>query len=148
MKVNKVLLSGVLVGILFILATGICWAERMAVKVPKANVRHGPGTQYDILWEVEKYYPVKVLETAGEWCRFRDFENDKGWIYKPLLDQTPTVITFKKKCNVRSGPGTQYKIAFTAVKGIPFKVLKRKDNWIQVIHADGDQGWIYKSLVW
>ena len=43
MKVKKVLLSGAFVGILFILATGICWAERMSVKVPKANVLGEPG---------------------------------------------------------------------------------------------------------
>jgi len=88
------------------------------------------------------------VEVAGKWCRFRDFEKDEGWIFKALLDKTPTVITFKKKCNVRSGPGTQFKIAFTVAKGIPFKVLKRKDEWIQIQHADGDQGWIFKALVW
>jgi len=27
-------------------------------------------------------------------------------------------------------------------------VLTRKGNWIQVRHADGDKGWIHKSLVW
>jgi len=32
--------------------------------------------------------------------------------------------------------------------GVPFKVLTRKGNWIQVRHADGDKGWIHKSLVW
>lgn len=134
--------------ILFIFASGVCRAERMAVKVPTANIRVGPGTQYDIIWKVERYYPIEVVKTAGEWCRFRDFENDEGWIFKSLLDKTPTVITFKKKCNVRSGPGTQFKIAFTVAKGIPFKVLKHKDDWIQIRHADGDQGWIFKSLVW
>jgi len=33
-------------------------------------------------------------------------------------------------------------------KGIPFKVLGHKDNWLHVEHADGDQGWIHASLVW
>ncbi|MGD8882880.1 MAG: SH3 domain-containing protein, partial [Desulfobacterales bacterium] len=36
----------------------------------------------------------------------------------------------------------------TVEKGIPFKVLKRENNWIHIEHADGDKGWIHKSLVW
>ena len=58
------------------------------------------------------------------------------------------MITVRDRCNIRSGPGNDFKIVFVAEKGIPFKVVKRKGNWIQVQHADGDKGWIYKSLVW
>ncbi|MGB5421183.1 MAG: SH3 domain-containing protein, partial [Desulfobacterales bacterium] len=28
------------------------------------------------------------------------------------------------------------------------KVLEQKGNWIHILHADGDQGWIHDSLVW
>ncbi len=134
--------------ILSVLATGIAFAERMAVSVTTANVRRGPGEEYTIIWKVEKYHPFDVIKVAGKWCRFRDFEGDEGWVFKELLNKTETVITFKKKCNVRSGPGKKFKIAFTVAKGIPFKVLKRKGDWIQIKHADGDQGWIHKLLVW
>ncbi|MGD8470221.1 MAG: SH3 domain-containing protein, partial [Desulfobacteraceae bacterium] len=59
-----------------------------------------------------------------------------------------TVITNNDACNIRSGPGTSHKILFTVEKGIPFKVLKRQGSWIHIEHADGDKGWIHKSLVW
>ncbi len=124
-------------------------AERLAVKVPKANVRSGPGTKYEILWQVERYYPVVVVKKAGQWVLFRDFEKDEGWIKKSLLSKIPTVITIKKECNIRSGPGTNFQILFkTQDRGVPFKVLKRKGKWLYVEHADGDKGWIFKSLVW
>ena len=148
MKIKILVLNIVVFSVLSVLTTGVSLAERMAVAVSKANIRIGPGEKYDIIWEVEKYYPIDVSKVAGKWCRFRDFEGDEGWIFKKLLNKTETVITLKKKCNVRSGPGTKFKIAFTVVKGIPFKVLKRKGDWIQIKHADGDQGWIFKSLVW
>ena len=32
--------------------------------------------------------------------------------------------------------------------GIPFKVISRKGQWVHIEHADGDRGWIHKSLVW
>ncbi len=148
MKIRIFVLNIAVFLILSVMTTGVCLAERMAVSVPTANIRLGPGEKYDIIWKVEKYYPIDVIKVAGKWCRFRDFEGDEGWIFKKLLNKTNTVITYKKKCNVRSGPGTQFKIAFTVAKGIPFKVLKRKDEWLQIKHADGDQGWIFKSLVW
>ena len=116
--------------------------------VPKANIRPGPGTQQDWIWQVGKYYPIIVQEKKGNWYFFRDFEGDEGWIHKSLLNQDPTVITTKNKCNLRSGPGTKFEIKLTVGLGIPFKVLEKKGNWIHVEHADGDKGWIHKSLVW
>jgi SH3-like domain-containing protein len=128
--------------------TGVCAAERLAVAVAKANVRSAPDTKSDVLWEVEKYHPVSVLSTKGDWCRFRDFEGDIAWIYRKLLKKIPTVITARDNCNIRSGPGTKNRILLIAEKGIPFKVLKRKGKWLHIQHADGDKGWIHRSLTW
>jgi len=148
MKIKIVVLNIAAFSVLSVLMAGVALAERMAVSVPTANVRLGPGEKYDVIWKIEKYHPLEIVKKAGKWYRFRDFEGDEGWIFKKLLDKIDTVITFKKKCNVRSGPGTKFKIAFTVAKGIPFKVLQRKGDWIQINHADGDRGWIFKSLVW
>ncbi len=140
-----------LVYTLFFLITsyGMAAAQRYAVSSNKANIRSGPGTKNDVLWEVEKYHPLEVLKKKDPWYYFRDFEGDKGWIHKKLLVKNiSTVITKKDKCNVRSGPGTTHEILFSTEKGIPFKVLKRKGKWLRVLHSDGDKGWIYESLVW
>lgn len=123
-------------------------AERMAVAADTANIRSGPGTDYDQLWQVEKYYPVLILQKKGEWYEFKDFEDDRGWIHRDLLDNTTTVIIKVNNCNLRSGPGTQFDIVLSVDKGIPFKVLQKKDRWYQVEHADGDRGWVFSALVW
>jgi SH3-like domain-containing protein len=133
---------------LMLTATAAGAAERMAVAASTANVRSGPGTKNDQLWQVEKYYPVMVVEKKGGWCRIKDFEGDEGWIEASLLDKTNTVIVRVPKCNVRSGPGTEHETAFSVTKGIPFKVLQTKGQWLQVEHADGDSGWVMKNLVW
>ena len=123
-------------------------AERMAAKGDIANVRSGPGAKHEVLWQIEKYHPVLVVEKTGDWYRFRDFEGDEGWIHASLLDKTPTVIVRVRRCNVRSGPSTDAEIAFTVDRGIPFKVLQKKGRWFEVEHADGDKGWIFETLVW
>jgi SH3-like domain-containing protein len=123
-------------------------AEPFAVSVPEANIRSGPGQSKDLLWKVEKYHPLDIVEKKGDWYRFRDFEGDEGWIHKSLVDKIPAVIVKQNNCNVRSGPDTKNETLFKVEKGIPFKVLKREGKWLQVQHADGDTGWIHSSLVW
>jgi SH3-like domain-containing protein len=123
-------------------------SERYAVSAPKANIRSGPGTQHEWLWQVQQHYPISVTVKKGNWYFFRDFEGDEGWIHTSLIDKIPTVITTKEKNNIRKGPGSQFEVAFSVGPGISFKVIKTEGSWIHVQHADGDEGWIHKSLVW
>ena len=133
---------------LIVLTAGAAEAQRMTVTASVANIRNGPGTGYQIIWKVEKYHPIHVIETAGAWYRFRDFEKDEGWVHKSLTGKIPAVITKRNDCNIRSGPGTSHEVVFKVEKGIPFKVIGRQGKWIHLEHADGDSGWIHSSLVW
>ena len=57
------------------------------VKVDEANVRSGPGTNYEKspLSPVEQYYSFKVIKTQGNWVKVEDEVFNEGWVYKPLL---------------------------------------------------------------
>ncbi len=123
-------------------------AEKLTVKVSIANMRSGPGTGYDVLWQVEKYHPFIVVEKKGSWVKIKDFEGDLAWIHDSLLTSVEGVITHKTNCNVRSEPSTDSRILFTVEKGVPFRVIKRQGDWIHIEHADGEKGWIYHTLVW
>ncbi|TWI74127.1 SH3-like domain-containing protein [Desulfobotulus alkaliphilus] len=123
-------------------------AERLTVERPTLNVRSGPGTQYSVLWQAEANYPIEVLERKDGWVRFRDFEGYEGWVSGRLVGRTPSVVVKNPRANVRSGPGTNHSIVFTVEKGVPFRVLGRQGDWIQIRHADGDEGWIHGNLVW
>ena len=138
----------VLACLLLLAAAGVVHAQRLSVKANIANIRSGPNTSDAVIWQVEKYHPLKVVQKQGSWYLFEDFEGDRGWIHSSLLADTRAVIVKNDKCNVRSGPGTKNDIRFTVDKGVPFKVLAEKGKWLQVIHADGDKGWIHQSLVW
>jgi SH3-like domain-containing protein len=138
----------ILLTIWICLICGNALAERLAIKSATANVRSGPGKNYEILWQVEKNHPIHILKKQEQWYQFRDFEGDIGWVSTSLVGKISTVITNRKKCNIRSGPSTKYKVVFDVGKGIPFKVLGRKKKWLHIRHADGDKGWIHQSLVW
>ena len=127
-------------------------ARRMAVDAAVSNVRSGPGTNYEVLWQVEKYTPMQILDTdkTGTWYYIKDFEGSIGWISKGLMADIDTVITKprEERVNIRSGPGTNHDVIFKAIKGVPFRVLERNGNWLHLKHADGDEGWIHQMLVW
>jgi uncharacterized protein YgiM (DUF1202 family) len=65
-----------------------------------------------------------------------------------MVGNVKAVITKNDLCNVRSKPGAKETILFTVEKGIPFKVLETRGQWLNVEHADGDTGWIHDSLIW
>jgi SH3-like domain-containing protein len=123
-------------------------AERVSVAADIANVRAQPDANAAVIWQVERYHPLNVVNKQDDWVLFEDFEGDRGWIHNSLLTDLDAVIVKKDSCNVRSGPGTDTDIRFTVDKGVPFKVLKKEGKWINVVHADGDDGWIHQSLVW
>ena len=133
---------------LLLTAASAVQAQRMSVKTSIANVRSGPDTGNPVIWQVEMYHPLKVVQKQGSWYLFEDFEGDRGWIHQSLLANTEAVIVKKDKCNVRSGPGTGNDIRFTVDKGVPFKVIEKQGQWLHVVHADGDKGWIHRSLTW
>lgn len=127
---------------------GVVSAKRLSVSADRANIRSGPGTKHEILWSAGKYYPVDTIKRHGNWYQIRDFEGDQGWIYRSLLKKVPAVIVKANIANVRGGPGTNFRVLFRAERGVSFKLLHAKGKWFKVRHADGEVGWIHKSLVW
>ncbi len=147
---KKIFVISVLCTILFagIFSSQVYAQERVAVKSVIANLRSGPGTKYEVLWQVEQYHPFLVVQKKGNWYKIKDFESDMAWIHKSLLGNFKSLITTRSKSNVRKEPSTKSKIVFTVERGVPFRELKRKGQWIQIRHADGETGWIFHSLVW
>ncbi len=124
-------------------------APVVSVKKDNVNVRSGPGTNFPVSMELFKGYPLKVLETKGDWLKISDFENDSGWIYAPLVTPGSTVITNgKKSVNMRSEPNTSASIVATVDRGVVLTKLSTQGKWVKVRHSQGTTGWIYSPLVW
>lgn len=64
---------------------------------------------------------------------------------KPVPD---FISISKHEANVRAGPGTQYPILWVyKQKGYPLEVLAKYQSWYKTRDAEGEEGWVYKSLV-
>lgn len=127
-------------------------SHALCVRVAKANLRTGPGTSYDVVWEIFKYMPlVKVgVSVSGKWYAVKDVDGDVTWIHRNLLTSRYHCAVVKSETvNVRTGPGTRYRKSSIspAKKYYSFKVEKRKGNWIKIRDEWGGRGWIYRKFL-
>ncbi|HIJ78044.1 MAG: SH3 domain-containing protein [Desulfobulbaceae bacterium] len=123
-------------------------AEYVSVKKDGVNIRSGPDTNQEILWEVFKNFPLQVISRQGKWAQVVDFEGDKGWVYSPLLAKKKTLIVKVNSVNMRVGAGKDYEIMASVKYGVVFTPLEKEGEWVKVQHEDGTSGWIYDKLLW
>lgn len=133
---------------LTLLLPSVCRAKMVSVSGNEVNLRSGPSTNYRVKWVLGKGFPLQVVRSKGKWLKVRDFENDTGWIYSPLTSTVPHLVVKRKIVNIRSGPGTNYRIVGKAKYGVVFRTLKRVKGWVKIRHEDGMTGWIARRLLW
>ena len=63
------------------------------------------------------------------------------------LVSAETITVTAPKANIRSGPGTGYKIIDSAKKGENLESIERREGWIKVRLKGGREGWITERLV-
>jgi uncharacterized protein YraI len=58
-----------------------------------------------------------------------------------------TITVTAMKANIRSGPGTGYKIIDETKRGENLESIKRREGWIKVRLKEGREGWVAEKLV-
>lgn len=130
-------------------AAGICNAEIVTVAVEMAEIQSRPSeTATYTLIQAPRYYPLSVQDEQGDYYQVRDYQGSLGWVHKSLVSDAKGVVVEVDRANVRSGPGTNNSIAFHAYRGVAFKVLAERNDWLEIVHEGGAQGWIFKPLTW
>lgn len=143
----------IVLSILGVLIFDSSYAEMKTINGENVQLRSGPGTKYSAKWQYGDGLPVKVLSKKGGWIKIKDFENDTGWVFEKYLNSSPHMVVKvnkgkKKQINIRSGPGTGFKIVGKAYYGVVFETLEQNKGWAKVKHESGLTGWIKRSLLW
>ncbi len=112
------------------------------------NLRSGASTQHTILFELGKGYPLEVILRKGSWLQVRDFENDKGWIYRPMVGRKAHLVVKATIANVRSAPSTNSRILGKVEYGELLRTLEHRSKWVRVQREGGAQGWVARGLLW
>ena len=134
------------------LSAPLC-SHALCVKASTANLRSGPGTGYEKIWQVYRFMPLKKVgvSISGDWYAVRDVDGDINWIHKTLVTGEYHCATVKSKTvNVRTGPGTNYPRKFSepASQYSSFRILQTKGAWIKGKDEGNNTGWIHNNYLW
>ena len=112
------------------------------------NVRSGPGTSYKIVDALVYNTKVKVYETSNGWSRI----GTNRWVSSEYLSSSSgsslggntstttsytATVTPSIGLNIRSGPGTNYKIVGGYTKGTKITITKESSGW-----GKTSKGWV------
>jgi uncharacterized protein YgiM (DUF1202 family) len=122
--------------------------EMVSVNRAEINMRGGAGTQHEALWALNRGYPLEVTGRKGGWLKVRDFENDSGWVYRPLVGKKPHHVVKARVANIRSGPTTSSRIIGKVQEGDVLRTVERRDRWVKVQQEGGLKGWVARRLLW
>ncbi len=135
--------------ILLLLFGSLCHAEIVTVTSHTATLWTKPGGQYAFeLLRAPRYYPFSVIERGPDHLHVRDYQGQTGWVLNNQVGPQKGVVVEVANVNIRNGPGPTYPVLFKAFQGVTFKVLSEQDGWLEVMHENGDKGWVLKSLTW
>ncbi len=122
--------------------------ELVSVRSATVNLRSAPGMQANVLWQINRGYPLQVLGREGTWLKVQDFEGDEGWVAQSVTATTPHHVVKVKAANLRAGPGAEHPVVEKAVYGQVLRTALRQAEWVQVLRTNGQTAWVSSDLVW
>lgn len=136
------------------------------VTVSAANVRTGPGGQYEVLAILYQGQSVRVQgrNNASSWIQVTLGNGQVGWMRSsavqtnvpvsslPVVEFQPptnTAIVNTGALNVRYGPGTGFGVFTVLVRGQVVSMLGRAaySTWVQVRLPSGTLGWVNSNYL-
>ena len=118
------------------------------------NVRSGPGSNFEVLYMVNKDDRVTITDTSNGWHKVKNNEDKEGWIsskYISISESSETVSrssSYEQKevntngLNMRSGASTSYRVITTLNKATKVEVISESNGWSKIKY-DGRLGYVY-----
>lgn len=107
-----------------------------AVKIMKVtenlNLRAGEGTQYASIMVMPKGSEVQFISKNSDWAKV-SYKGRVGYCSTKFLAEDKTngkVVA--SALNVRSGPGTNYRVQGQLSKGFVVEILEEKNGWYRI----------------
>ena len=124
------------------------------------NARSGTGYNDKILFSLKKGDKVLILDINNGWSKIRTNEDKEGWVSSSYIDLSESEESFglnrsssyiqkqvnTNGLNMRSGPGTSYRILTTISKGTKLDVISESNGWSK-INYDGRIGYVYSTYL-
>lgn len=129
----------------------------------RANLRDGPGLEFERRAALAAGEPVTALATSAEWRHIERVGGERGWVHSRLLEISPqsaaetveraialdpeTAMETVDRVNLRRGPGVDFGRIVVLDLGAGVRAVASLGDWIKIELADGRSGWVYESLL-
>lgn len=120
-------------------------AKTICTTRTRVNVRKGPGIQYSVITTLKKGQKVTKVGTLGSWSVVK-IQSKKYYIKSSYLKKLYKYIYVAGDgVNLRSGPGTNYRVKAVLPRNTRLKCTARIGNWMKVTY-NGSTAYISKPL--
>lgn len=109
------------------------------------RLRATPGLRADILRELERHTPMRVLGGSGDWYRVRLPDGGTGWVAARLtepLDRPLETRVATAGSALLHVPDPDGPVLTRLAEGEELPVLGRYGSWVYVTGSDGARGWM------
>jgi SH3-like domain-containing protein len=133
------------------LAIATAWPSTMAsIAKDRVNVRTQPTLNAEVVFQAGLGLPIKIEKQQKDWVYFQDWQDNAGWVYKPLVSKIKTAVITEDNVNIRKGPSLKKPVVMQADKGEIFKIFGEKGRWVKIgWYLDNEViGWVRQDMVW
>lgn len=132
--------------------TGLPLPRFVSLKSNPANVRRGPGLEYDIAFTfVRAGLPVEITQEFDTWRKIRDADGSEGWVHQSLLSGERTALVapwdkggpFAARQSAEAGAA----VLFYLEPRVITKVEECTGTWC-LINVQDHEGWIEQERLW
>jgi len=132
--------------------TGLPLPRFVSLKADNANVRRGPGQEYEIAFTfVRAGLPLEITQEFDTWRKIRDSDGAEGWIFHSLLSGARTALVAPWEKNGQFAARSSAEAGAPIVAYLEPRVIVDVDQctgtWCHV-SIDGHKGWMEQERLW
>lgn len=122
-------------------------AEGLLTRTP-AVLYDGPATNAKPLIIVSGNQPLRQISKIHGWHKVSTYAGDTGWVAADDLRAGNYSVVLADRAAVFAQPSAESAVVFYAKRGVVVEVLGNNGGWLQVVHQDGEVGYLAPRQVW
>ena len=149
MKFFRARLSRLFFGIPLLLFYGT------AAAVAEGAVLRSPAVLYDSHSEqatplliLSAGHPLRFVSRVDGWRKVSLFTGETGWVRERFVREKRAAIVAADIAAARTLPSSLSPEVFYARRGVALEVLRTAGAWLEVLHPDGETGYIAAADLW
>lgn len=93
-------------------------------------------------------YPLREITRVDGWRKVSLPAGESGWVREQVVRSAKGAVVSVELAAVKTSPSPSAPEVFYARQGVALEVLKVLGPWVEVLHPDGETGYVSVADVW